>query len=40
MVATFSKNPFFGKTPFPVKNSYLQIFPDDIAKILAVFMSK
>ena len=35
-VAAFSSKYFFGKISLPVKNSYLQTFPDDEAKIFAV----
>ena len=36
IVAAFSSSPLFGKTSWPVKNSYLLAFPDDKADILAV----
>ena len=36
----FRLQSFSGKKSLPVKNSYLQTFYDDKAKILAVFMSK
>ena len=39
-VGAFSSNSFSGKTSFPVKNSYLLIFPDAKAEILAVYLSK
>ena len=31
-VAAFPSNSFSGKTSLPVKNSYLQTFPDDEAE--------
>ena len=40
IVAAFSKSFFSGKISSTVKNSYLLIFPDDKANILAVFLSK
>ena len=36
----FSNKSFSGKTYFPVRNSYLPIFPNDKAAILAVCLSK
>ena len=40
IVAAFPNKSFTDKTSLLVKNSYLRIFPDDIAKILAVCLSK
>ena len=40
IVAAFSNKSFSGKTPFPVKHSYLQTFLDNKAEILAVCLSK
>ena len=40
IVAAFSNNPFSGKTSSPIKNKYLPTFPDNKAKILAVWLSK
>ena len=40
LVAAFSSKSFSGKTSLPVKNLYLLRFPDDKAKISAVFLSK
>ena len=40
IVAGFSSKSFSGKIFLPVKNSYLLIFPDNKAEILAVSMSK
>ena len=39
IVSAFPNGPFSGKTSPPVKNSYLAIFPDDEAKILAFLRS-
>ena len=40
VVAVFCNKSFSGKTSFQVKNSYLPIFLDDKAEILAAFLSK
>ena len=40
IVAASSRKSFYRKTFLPVKNSYLPIFPDDKAEILAVSLSK
>ena len=39
-VAAFYSKSFSGKTSLPGRNSYLIIFPDDKAEILAVCLSK
>ena len=36
----FSSNSVFGKTSLSVQNSYLLIFPDDEAALLAVYLSE
>ena len=40
IVAAFSNKFLSGKTSLPVKKPYLQTFPDDKAKTLAVLLSK
>ena len=40
IVAALSSKSFSGKTSLPFKNTYLLIFPDDKAEILAVCISK
>ena len=40
IVVAFSNSSFSGRTSPPIRNSYLQLFPDDKAKTLAVCLSK
>ena len=40
IVTAFSNRSFLCKTTLSVRNSYLQLFPDDKAEILAVCQSK